>query len=87
MPAWSTKASAEPVVKFGVANACGPNGLQGYLSSAGLHVVSPVVGALFATQSVGELLLHASLAALIGNMLLLHQAVRLQQVLILHIAI
>ena len=64
-----------------------PDSLQGYLPGAGLHVVGPVVGALLATQSIGVLLLHVPLAAQIGNTLLLRQAVALQQLLIVRIAI
>jgi hypothetical protein len=75
------------VLKLGVANACMPDSLQGYLPGVGLHVVGPVAGALLATQSVGALLLHVPPAAQIGDTLLLRQAVTLQQVLDLHIAI
>ena len=75
------------VVKFGVANACVPDNLQGYLPGASLHVVGPVAGALLATQSIGALLLHAPLAVQISDTLLLRKAVALQQVLILSIAI
>ena len=77
----------ELVVKIGVANACVPNILQGYLPGADLHVVGPVAGALLATQSVGALLLHVPLAAQIGDTLVLRKAVALQQLLILCIAI
>ena len=75
------------VVKIGIANACMPDSLQGYLPGASLHVVGSRAGALLATQSVGALLLHVPLAAQIGNTLLLRQAVALQQILILRIAI
>ena len=64
-----------------------PDSLQGYLLGAGLHVVGPVVGALLVTQSVGALLLHVPLAAQIGDTLLPRQAVALQQLLDLRIAI
>ena len=77
----------ELVVKISVANACVPDSLQGYLPGAGLHVVGPVADALLATQSIGALLLHVLLAAQIGNTLLLRQAVALQQLLIVRIAI
>ena len=77
----------ELVVKIGVANACVLDSLQGYLSGSGLHVVGPVVGALLTTQSVGALLLHVPLAVQIGDTLLLRQAVALQQLLMLRIAI
>ena len=73
----------ELVVKISVTNACVPDCLQGYLSGAGLHVVSPVAGALLATQRVDALLLHVPLAAQIGDTLLLRQAVTLQQFLLL----
>ena len=71
----------ELVVKIGITNACVPDSLQGYLPGAGLHVVGLVAGALLATQSIGALLLHVPLVAQIGDTLLLHQAVALQQVL------
>ena len=73
----------ELVVKIGVANACMPDSLQGYLPGADLHVVGPRAGALLAAQSVGTLLLHVPLAAQIGDTLLLRQAVVLQQLLLL----
>ena len=66
---------------------CLPDSLQGYLPGARLHVVGLVAGALLTTQSVGALLLHVPLAAQIGDMLLLRQAVVLQQLLILRTAI
>ena len=77
----------ELVVKTSVANACVPDSLQGYLPGAGLHVVVPVAGSLLATQSIGALLLHVPLVVQIGDMLLLRQAVALQQLLDLRIAI
>ena len=77
----------ELVVKIGVANACVPDSLQGYLLGAVLHVVGLVAGALLTTQSVGALLLHVPLAAQIIVMLLLRQAVVLQQLLLLRHAI
>ena len=52
---------------------------KGYLPGASLHVVGPVAGALLATQSVGALLLHVLLVAQIGDTLLLRQVVTLQQ--------
>ena len=61
--------------------------LQGYLPGAGLHVVGPVAGALLATQSVSALLLHVLMVAQISDTLLLRQALALQQVLIVLIAI
>ena len=64
-----------------------PDSLQGYFPGAGLHVVGPVAGALLVTQTVGVLLLHVPLAAQIGDMLLLRQAVALQLLLLLRQAV